>query len=189
MPSFARLILVLLLSAGTAACSTVPPAQAPVALSNPVFVPARGDELVWERAVDVLHSYSFEIARENRLDGVIETRFKVGSGCLEPWHEESVGFENRAESTLQSIRRRAHVSITPADGGYLIGIEAFKEIEDLPGLAANSAGGATFQESTPLQRDLNLVVGQSTASGWIPLGRDPALEQDMLRRMQAAFGR
>lgn len=181
--------LLLLLCAVLAACSTLPPGRGAAVATNPVFIPAQGDELVWERAVDVLHEYQFEIARENRLDGVIETHFKVGSGYLEPWQRDSIGHANLAESTLQSIRRRTYVSITPADGGYLIGVEAFKEIEDLPGLAANSAGGATFQESTPLQRDLNLVVGQSTASGWIPLGRDPALEQDMLARMQAAFGR
>jgi hypothetical protein len=79
------------------------------------------------------------------------------------------------------------VSITPSEGGYLVAVEAFKELEDLAGLAAISSGGATFQESTPLQRDLNLVVGQSTPSGWIPLGRDIELEQDMLIRLQSAF--
>lgn len=52
--------------------------------------------------------------------------------------------------------------------------------EDLPGVAANSPGGATFQESAPLKRDLNLVVGQSSKSNWIPKGRDQALEQAFL---------
>ena len=156
-------------------------------IGNPIFVAARNDEVIWERTVDVLHDYRFEIARENKLDGVIETQYKVGSGILEPWHHESVGKENRWESTLQSIRRRTFVSIIPADGGYLVSVECFKELEDLAGLAANSAGGATFQESTPLARDLNLVVGQSTPSGWIPVGRDIALEQDVLRNLSAAL--
>lgn len=154
-----------------------------------IYIPASNPEMVWERTVDVIHYYNFAIARENKLDGVIETEYKVGSGLTEPWHRESVGFANRLESTLQSIRRRLFVSITPAEGGFLVGVEAFKELENLVGRAEKSAGGATFQESAPLQRDLNLVVGQSAPSGWIPQGRDLALEQDMLQRLQAAFAR
>jgi len=161
----------------------------PVAVNNPIFIPAGNQEVVWESVVDMLHDFQFPVARENRLDGIIQTDYKVGSGVLEPWHHDSVGHDNVWESTFQSIRRRAFVSISPAEGGYLVGIEAFKEKEDLPGLAANSAGGATFQENFPLKRDLNLVVGQSTPSGWIPQGRDPELENEMLNRLQHGFSR
>ena len=158
-------------------------------MSNPFQVAANNQESVWERAVDFMHEYGFPIVRENKFDGIIETGYKVGAGVLEPWHRDAVGAENRWEGTLQSIRRRAFVSITPIENGYLVGVQVFKELEDLPGMAANSAGEATFQESEPLRRDLNSVVGQSTPSGWIPQGRDFAVEQDMLRRMQPALSR
>lgn len=151
-----------------------------------VFVPIADQDLIWERAVDVLHDYQFEVARENKFDHYIETQYKVGSSVLEPWHRDSVGLENLAESTFQSIRRKVIVRIIPADGGHLVAFEAFKEIEDVQGIVANTAGGATFQESTPLRRDLNLVVGQSRPSGWIPHGRDAALEQSLLARLNAA---
>jgi hypothetical protein len=162
-------------------------AHAPIA--NPIFVAGTNHEAIWERTVDVLHDYRFDIARENKLDGVIETDYKVGSSVLEPWHQETIGHDNRWESTFQSIRRRALVSIVPAEGGFLVSTEVFQELEDVRGVAANSAGGATFQESTPLQRDLELVVGQSTPSGWLPQGRDSVLEQDMLHRLNAALSR
>lgn len=154
---------------------------------NPIFVPVPQDEIVWERTVDVIHAYHFPIARENRLDGIIETGYFTGSGVLEPWHPDSVGLAERLESSFQSIRRRMIVSVTPAEGGYLIGVEAFKELEDLPGEAALTPGGATFQEHSPLQRDLDLVLGQSTPSGWILLGRDPNLEAAVLRTLQSQF--
>ncbi len=183
----------------TAVCSLAVWACAPLepprvtngarAPNNPLFVRANNEEVVWERAVDVLHDYQFQIARENRLDGIIETFPKVGSSLLEPWHRETIGLPNRLESTLQSIRRRAIVTITPGDGGFLVGVEALKEREDLAGVAETTPGGATFQESTPLQRDLNLVVGQSAPSGWIPLGRDPVLEQNMIDRLRHAYSR
>jgi hypothetical protein len=159
--------------------------------NNPMFVPmpARNDEMVWERAVDVVHDYRFEIERKNKLDGVIETQYRVGSGLLEPWHRDSIGIENRLESSLQSIRRRAFVSVTPTEGGYLVGVEVHKELEDLAGVAANSAGGATFEIDQPLRRDLSMVLGQSRPSGWISQGRDVLLERDMLSRLQATLSR
>ncbi len=167
-------------------CAGFRPASPPV--GNPIVVRANDGEFVWERTVDVVHEYLFEIERENRLDGVIETRYLTGASYLEPWHPDSVGPANRWESTLQSIRRKAFVSVTPVDGGFLVGVEAIKELEDVS-RAANSPGAATFLDNNPLQRDLNVVVGQATPSGWIPRGRDQELEQAMLRSITAAFSR
>lgn len=166
---------------------TTPPPAAHAALSNPLFVPVANGQYVWERVAEVLHRHQFPIAVENKPDGVIETEYKTGSGVLEPWHHDSVGLENRWESTLQSVRRRVLVTLAPSSGGHLVGVEVYRELEDLHGLAANSAGGATFQESTPLRRDLNLVVGQSAPSGWIPQGRDPDLEHRLLTDIQRAL--
>ncbi|MGQ0633453.1 MAG: hypothetical protein ACT4QC_02490 [Planctomycetaceae bacterium] len=185
---FAIAMLALACCAGGTGCATSRPMMA----SNPIFVPVNNEDMVWERTVDVVHDY-FEIARENRIvgsqPGVIETRYKTGASVLEPWHRDSPGFESRLESTLQSIRRRAFVNVAPTQGGYLIGIEVFKEIEDLPGIANTTAGGATFQQGNPLRRDLDLVVGQSTPSGWVSRGRDDVLEAEMVARLQRAFSR
>jgi len=179
----------LLCAAGCAAPWMRPGNAVPVA--NPLLVQAANEEVLWERTVDVIHDFHFQIAREDRFSRVIETEYRVGSGVLEPWHQDSVGLENRLESTLQSVRRKVLIRLLPDGqrGGYLVSVEAFKEREDLPGVAANSPGGATFQESTPLERDLNLVVGQSAPSGWIPVGRDPALEQRLLESLQVAYSR
>lgn len=137
--------------------------------------------------MDTIHNYKFQIARENKLDGTIQTDYKVGSNFFEPWHADSVGFDNKLESTLQSIRRRVFVSVTPIEGGYLLGVEAFKEIEDVKTQTASAPGGATFEQDLSLRRDLNLVQEQSEPTGWIPIGRDPALEQDILESLQYAF--
>jgi len=185
---FQRIISVGLIVFAATACSGCVSLDAkgpPVA--NPVFVRANNPEEAWERTVDVVHDYLFEIERENKLGGVIETRYKTGASVLEPWHPDSVGAENRWESSLQSIRRKAFVRFTPAPGGYLVGIEAIKELEDVP-KAANFVGGATFLDNSALQRDLNPVVGQATPSGWINKGRDPELEQAMLRTLNKRFG-
>ena len=162
---------------------------APQAAANPLYVASYNENAVWEATVDVLHEFHFDIARENRLSHVIETAYLTGSNVLEPWHVDSVGLENRLESTLQSIRRRLIVNVIPDERGqgFLVSVEAFKELEDLEGLAANSVGGATFNENEPLRRDLNPVVGQTTASGWLPQGRDLALESAVLTRLQQVY--
>ena len=53
----------------------------------------------------------------------------------------------------------------------------------------DSPGGATFLESKPLDRDLNLVVGQSAPSGWLWAGRDYQLEQSILGQLQYLLSR
>ena len=160
----------------------------PQAVSNPILVRSNNPDQVWEKAVEVLHAYQLPIERENRLDGLIETDYKVGSGILEPWHYDSVTVGDRLESSFQSIRRRATVSVQPAQGGYLVGVEVLKEIEDPSGLIVNSAGTATFPESKTFDRNLDLVVGPSTPEGWVLLGRDANLEQDILRSVHQTQG-
>ena len=160
-----------------------------VELHNPLMLTAVNEDVAWEQTIDVLHEFLFEIDRENRQTRSIETKYKVGSGLLEPWHTESVGLASRLESTLQSMRRKVIITLSPVQQGsqysYTVQVIAIKELEDLDAIVANSPGGATFQESTPLNRDLNQILGQSRPSGWIPQGRDLLLEQTVLNRLQA----
>lgn len=180
-------LLGLVLSTGCAGLRGRQPPPVAAQTVNSVFVANNDQEFVWERIVDVVHDY-FEISRENRLDGIIETKPLVGAGILEPWHHDSVGLDNRLESSLQSIRRRGFVNVTPAQGGYVVSVEIFKEQEDVTTTPDKSAGNSTFQENRPLQRDLTLVVGDAAPTGWIALGHDQALEAKMLKQIQLRLG-
>jgi len=156
---------------------------------EPLIVQAASSEAAWERVIDVLHDYPFEIARENKLDGVVETEYKIGANLLEPWHRDSVGFRNRLESGLQPIRRKVFVTLTPVEQGYTVTVRADKEISNIERQTVNTAGGATFQDNLPLRRDLSAVVGETAqTSGWVSRGRDFALEHDLTARLRAAFG-
>jgi len=159
----------------------------PAAVSNPILIRSNNHDAVWEKTVDVLHAYQLPIERENRLDGIIETKYKVGSGTLEPWHHDSVTVGDRLESSFQSIRRRATISVTPGQGGYLVGVQVLKEIEDPQNLIVNSAGTATFPQASTLNRNLQVVVGPATPDGWVLLGRDSNLEQDLLNSLQNEY--
>ncbi len=155
-----------------------------IAGTNVVQIAADQRDPVWERAVSVLNRNHFLVARESKLEGLIETDYRAGANLLEPWHPDSIGYANRLESTLQSIRRRVIVAMqSTAPGQMAVSVRVDKEIEDLPGLAASYEGGATFSENQPLSRDLTQVVGQSGPSRWIPLGRDALLERKLLREI------
>lgn len=181
--------LATLVAVGLAGCRLTSP---PVAYAPPeaIVVAGGSSEQVWERVVDVLQEYPFEIERENKLDGVIETKFKIGASLLEPWHRDSVGFYNRLESGLQSIRRKLFVNIQPdAGGGFTISVASDKQISNLDQPIANTPGGATFQDNRPLQRDLTATLGDRPPTrGWVSRGRDAALEADLMRRLRNAFG-
>jgi hypothetical protein len=198
---FRPLIFCIVVAASS--CAAVPPmANAPPGtastaaangpIANPIFVAANSgnpesDLFVSERAADVLARYNFEIDTTNQVEGTVATQYKVGSSILEPWHRETIGFGNRMESTLQSIRRKVLVHFVRVEGGYLVNVEALKEIEDVTAPTPNSPGGSTFSPNYPIRRDLSQVLGQASPPGWIPLGRDATLEQDMLCRLQAAY--
>ena len=157
---------------------------------NQVILRGQSPDQAWENVVDVLHEYHFEFSpgSENRLAGILTTDYRIGANLLEPWHKDSVGLPNRLESTFQTIRRRVIANFQPIPGGTAVTFETVKEIEDLRGgLAARSRGAATFRVSDPLVRDLNLVVGQTDPSGWIPLGRDVPLEQSIVANLRSKF--
>ena len=155
---------------------------------NVCLVSITDHQSVWERTVAVVHDY-FEIARENRLDGVIETQPKVGASVFEPWHRDTVGTKNRLEATLQSIRRRAFVTIAAAEGGHRITVEVLKEREDGGNMQGASPNGATFQQAHPTEADLSATTDHLTAAGWLPLGRDTLLEERIARDLKRRLNR
>lgn len=173
-------LLLILFGSVVSGCVSSPPLGASGGASTVNVSDGLRDRL-WEQAVVVLNRNHFQVARESKLEGIIETEYRGGSGLLEPWHPDSTGLANRVESTLQSIRRRIFVTMVSSGPGTMtVSVRADKEIEDVPGLAANYEGGATFSENQPLTRDLDQVVGQSGASRWVSIGRDPLLERKLL---------
>jgi hypothetical protein len=175
--------LLLAIGFSCAGCLSTPPAGS-IGGASTIQVSDAHRDLLWERAIVVLNRNHFQVARESKLEGIIESEYRGGSNLLEPWHPDSVGYANRLESSLQSIRRKIVIHMQTAGPGLMtILVRADKEIEDLPGIAANYEGGATFSESQPLNRDLNQVVGQSGPSRWLPIGRDPLLEHKLLNEI------
>jgi hypothetical protein len=154
---------------------------------NPLVVPTGDFETVWNQTIAVVDDY-FEIASENRLSHKIVTEPRLGATLLEPWYGDSVGFHERLESSLQTIRRFAIVTVNAAPGGgWAVKVEVHKELEDLVKPDRQSAGRATFTDNFPVNRTREIVGPVPLPAQWIPRGRDPKLEQVILNRIRNAM--
>lgn len=178
--------ITVLAALGHAGCATISPAPRPVT-ENPLVVPSADFETVWKTTVSVLDDY-FDIASENRLSGMIVTQPTIGATLLEPWNGDSVGFNERLESTFQTIRRFARATVRPAPGGgFTVKVEVHKELEDLSKPDRQAAGRAVFNNDFPVNRSREIVGPVPLPNGWIPLNRDPKLEQVILDKLRDAL--
>ena len=152
---------------------------------NPLVVPSIDFETIWNTTIAVLDEY-FDIATENRQQRRIVTQPKVGGTVLEPWNQDSGDFYERVESTLQTIRRYAIVTIEPdpTGMGQAVRVEVFKELEDMVRPERAPAGRAIFSNEFPVNRSREVVGPVDLPQGWIPRGRDLIVEQSSLRRLQ-----
>jgi hypothetical protein len=165
----------------------------PAVSANPVFIPIADPHCAWEVIADVVDDY-FQIEREEPVrligniptEGRLDTLPSVSPTVFEPWRKDSVG-PDRVENTLQTMRRRAVVKVYPVDGGggYWIDLAVFKELEDLRKPEHSTAGTATLAYDTSLNRVENRIEIGRPPQSWIPQGRDPLLEQQMLEHLVA----
>lgn len=160
---------------------------------NPLELPAVADDFLWLQVVDTLDDY-FRIARQQPvvnsqglvLEGKIETSYKVAGSIFQPWQKDNTTSFERLQSTLQTIRRRAIVTVRPGASGYTIEVIVQKDLEDTDRTqhATESVIGAEKGQSRTHRAD---TFGESPQTlGWIPLGRDTSLEQAILKDI---FGR
>ena len=177
----------------------VPPSPLPPSvalLNNPLLVAAADREFLWNQLIDTVDDY-FPIQREERvrlvgdvlIEGRIETLPTDGASLLEPWRKDSTpGFE-RLHATLQSVRRRAVVRVIPTDGGYLVDVAVYKDLEDVPRRPLVAAAGATPNPHLLGEPGPRPAAGRKSAAPaactWIPQGRDAALEQRILGEFQS----
>ncbi len=166
-----------------------------VKLPNPLYVPVGNDEVAWEQITGVVSDY-FRVTQERRarrspevlIDGTITTAPLVGATIFEPQRKDSVGAFNRWQSTFQTIRRFATIDVRPDPTGYLVSVQVEKQLEDLLRPQESTAGQAILQYDNTIPLRDKFEVSRTRESGmWIPLGRDIALEQQMLAEIQARF--
>jgi hypothetical protein len=155
-----------------------------VHVENPVYIPQGGHayNAVFDRVLDVVDDYLFEVSYANRYDGHIETFPRIAPGLEQLWKPGSPDFYQRLQATWQTIRHRLSVLIEPAhNGGFFVHVTVYKELEDLPRPTRATAGTASFRSDPTVERQFEVIDPTVFESNWIPIGRDSELEQAILQ--------
>lgn len=164
-------------------------------IPNPALLPPASPDFVWAQVVDTVDDY-FRIVREQPLqvsatsvlEGRIDTAYKVGGSLFEPWAKDSTkGFE-RLQSTLQSIRRRATIVVRPEPAGYSVTVQVDKELEDVDREQFSGESAAAFRHDGTILRASDIRDDEPATLGWISLGRDVTLEQQILNGIIGRVG-
>ena len=153
--------------------------------------------VLWETVVDVTRLYFWRIRSEYPpqqpgdmvTEGLLVTWPQVGATYLEPWRRDSVTDEERKEATMQSIRRTAQIRIRPVAEGYVIDVRVIKELENLVAPSKSRLPSAVFRQDSDVPDIQDPIAVQDYHVGWIPRGRDAALEQEILLQLQARLHR
>lgn len=189
--------LVCLLGGG---CATSPPIDNPSitgigsgAIENPVLVSpgvptAASYNEVFEKAVDILSEY-FELANHpDPYAGQIVTKPRIAPGYEQFWKPGNPDPRGRLLATFQTIRQSAIIDIKPGErGGFLVTVIVDRELEDLARPSQARIGNAVFQENPTVARPFDVVnqdVSTDASQTWFKVGRDYALEQEILRRIR-----
>ena len=166
-------------------------------IQNPVQIPMLDRFLVMDEISYEIDDY-FRVAREEQIrivdsvmtEGWIETWPRIGSTVLEPWrHDSTRGFE-KLHASLQTVRRQAKVRIIPTGDSYSIDVKVFKELEDNPNPVRGAVSGKYLRHDNALDVGFEDPWRSKQNDGWISMGRDVSLEQQILanivRRLSGA---
>ena len=161
-------------------------------VQNSVTVNSSSPLGLWEAIVGVVGRY-FPIEKEEPCrdiggeitPGSLMTRPTPGASLLEPWKGDSVGYEQRLESTLQSIRRFALVRVWPiGNNSYSVEVIVQKELENMPYPMNSNKYVGSYVYNDTVRSPSNLA--DAPRSSWTNLGRDVLLEQKILREISSA---
>ena len=160
-------------------------------IENPMTVPIRDRDFLWSILVNTVEDY-FPIQSEERIqlvgntltEGYLKTAPSDAATMFEPWRKDNVAGFDQLHATLQTIQRQAEVYIRPTREGFRIEVIVHKLLEDLPRPEYSTIGGATLQHSASHTRPQQANGDKQTRLGWIPQGRDVALEQAILQDLQ-----
>lgn len=185
-----RRTIVLLLAGSVWSClGCFSPRRGEYQSSHPVSVtePSEQAEQLWEAVQETLRRSRFQLDRIDRPAGVITTLPEASQHFFEFWRHDVDTSKDAWEATLNPMRRRVEVSLTRADDGpwTQLAVVVRKERLSSPDRQFNSSGAAYqyFGESLPSTTGSSRVTAKEDR--WLDCGRDPAMEDFLLRRILA----
>lgn len=188
---------VLLLTLG---CSS-----APSPIANPIEIDTTEYDRIFQASAQVLRDNGFRVDRHDYRFGVMNTYPKASPTLVEPWHSDNITLGQAAQSTTNFQRRRIEIRLTPVeptvtqtddtpaadeaattsnsttpDASYMLQATVTIEQVEAPRrfLTGSTAPGRMFRNYRAMPAELTQLDIQSNY--WRPVGRDTALEQQLV---------
>jgi len=177
--------LLLVMAAMLAGCARAPEARFP----NPMPLPSSDGATVEKVAQRVLLEMHFDIVYPASKPGRIDTEHLTGANWFEFWRDDTVGSFQRLEASLHTTRRAVHVQVSPAPTGCQVSVKVDKERLNASGLSPSDIS-EVYDIFNPGKTSLARQdeFKESERHTWLPEGRDDALEQMLLERIQGLLG-
>lgn len=178
-----HLLMVVSLLALTAGC--LGPKRSDYVSTQGVSVadPSEEADQFWEAIQDTFRRYRFRLDRVDRRAGVITTMPVASQHFLEFWRHDVDTRDDLWEATLNPMRRWVELSVVrgPDNAWERLSIVVHKERLASPDRQFNSTGAAYQYFSDSLPSTTGLVQVTAEHDQWLDQGRDPAMEDRLLR--------
>ena len=138
---------------------------------------------LWTAIQETLRRNRFRLDRVDRRTGVISTMPTASQHFFEFWRHDVDTREDFWEATLNPMRRWAEVSVTcgPDNTWQELAVVVHKERLSSPDRQFNSTGAAYEYFGDDLPSTTGPVEVTAEDDRWLDLGRDPAMEDYLLR--------
>ncbi len=146
---------------------------------------------IWRHTKHLLVHMGYTIQWASYRLGVITTRYRTGPEILQWWRSDATTVPELMEGTINTFRRTLRIVISRSGKPhtFTITVEALVERQENPqGAVGNVAffGASAFGNNA---LSLNSHQAGPSAGGayWMRVGRDPALEEEILHRLFQKF--
>ncbi len=174
------LTLIALFAVSLIGCSkTLEPQRDAVSVDNSSF------EKIWDACLASLEDHSFEVDRRDRRFGLIVSEPVVGKQFFEFWRKDTADSGDLLNSSLHTIRRVVTIRIAkqgPTE--FQVDVEAQAQRISVPGTQLNSTAEAfelMGRQGVPASPRRSDYLRRRSATIWVDIGREQALEQAIMR--------
>jgi hypothetical protein len=169
------------LAALAGGCTRVQMAQA-----QPACVEAVSQDKLMQACEKMLVRMQFQIEKYDEENGVIRTQPLRGKQFFEFWRSDNAGRFNSAESNLQSLQRTTELTFETQSSRVCVTCVVKTQRLSMPEepTAGFYGTSALYTASGPSRQRLEVKDREQGEIRWTDLGRDGALEQKMLAKIQ-----
>ena len=175
LPALAGLLLVI----GCASTKVQPPPGEPLQIAG-----TTRDEAM-DAAEIVLSGMHFPLTKNDHDNGVMRTGPLSGAQFFEFWRADNATLDDALEANLHTIRRSVELDFDQTDGQLSVRCIVRVQRLSLPEKDIPSVSQAyrIYSRSTRDTQRLKLYPEQMKDLTWVDLGQDPALADEVLKRI------